>query len=158
MALALRQVAGIRKAIDSGAGLLLQPRRHAVQALPARMFPTGHGGAGGLAQASAGMWLRAALATLVHGQLTTTWEDWGEIVRLHDPDDYSGTPVHYFEAMLVTADVTKAARARLYNVTTATPVAESQVAMASSTPDRVRSPPFAFPSGENEYKAQIGEP
>ena len=103
-------------------------------------------------------WSLVALTFLPHLMLTATWEDWGEIVRLHDPDDYSGTPVHYFEAMLVTADVTKAARARLYNVTTATPVAESQVAMASSTPDRVRSPPFALPSGENEYKAQIGEP
>ena len=103
-------------------------------------------------------WSVVANLFLPHLMLTTTWEDWGEIIRLHDPDDYSGTPVHYFEAMLVTADITKAARARLYNVTTATPVAESQVAMASSTPDRVRSPSFALPSGDNEYKAQIGEP
>ena len=158
MGLALRKFAGVRKGVDSGPGLMLHPARHAVERRAAALRASGFGGAGGLAQANSGMWRRAALARLVHASLQTDWEDWGVITRLHDPNDYTGTAAHYFEAVLKSSGALPAVKARLYNITLAEPVAGSTVATPSPTAVRVRSPGFTLPAGDNEYKAQIGEP
>ncbi len=101
-------------------------------------------------------WSIIAEMFLLHGLLTTVWEDWGEIIRSHDPDDYSGTPSHFFEAMLETTDASIAVRARLFNVTLGAAIAGSVIAANSTTPIRKRSNAFSLPSGDNEYRAQIG--
>lgn len=100
-------------------------------------------------------WQKAALSFLLHNMLSTTWEDWGVITREHDPLDYSGTPSHFFEAVLRTSGGV-GVRARLYNITTDTPVGGSVVSTDSATAVRKRSPAFTLPDGDNEYKAQIG--
>lgn len=102
-------------------------------------------------------WSLTAEWVLVKSMLTTSWEDWGVITRLHDPNDYSGTVAHYFEAFLKTANPSIAARARLYNITLAGPIAGSVVATPSTTAVRLRSSGFSLPVGDNEYKAQIGQ-
>lgn len=100
-------------------------------------------------------WSIAAEMFLLHSHLTTIWEDWGKIIRLHDPADYSGTASHFFEAMLKTA-VGIGAWARLYNITTGTEVPGSIIGTNSTIAVRKRSPAFSLPAGDNEYKVQIG--
>ena len=84
-----------------------------------------------------------------------TWENWGEIIRLHDGADYSGTPSHFFEAVLEVLTGT-VIRARLFNVTANAAVAGSTVGTNAATATRVRSGNFNVAAGDNEYRAQIG--
>lgn len=100
-------------------------------------------------------WSIAAEMFLLHSHLTTVWEDWGEIIRSHDPGDYSGSASHFLEAMLVTA-VGIGAWARLYNITTGAAVPGSTIGTNSLAIVRKRSPSFSLPAGDNEYRVQIG--
>lgn len=102
-------------------------------------------------------WSVIAEMFLLHALLTTTWEDWGVITRLHDPEDYSGTKIHFFEAILASSVAGQAARARLFNITLSAAVPGSVVSTGSTTVSRLRSPGFTLPSGDHEYRAQIGE-
>ena len=106
-----------------------------------------------------GNWAKIANMFRQHSLDQITWEDFGEIIRLHDQVDYSGSPAHFFEAILKGTDAGIAAYARLYNVTDSEPVAGSVVATLNATATRIRSPAIAgFPSSEKEYKAQLGAP
>lgn len=102
-------------------------------------------------------WSVIAEMFLLHGLLTTTFEDWGVITRLHDPQDYSGSAIHFFEAILVSSVAGQAARARLFNITLNEPVPGSLVATGSTSVVRLRSPGFTLPASDHEYRAQIGE-
>lgn len=133
--------------IGGGAGQVHTPGFSQLMFLPA--FPVG---------AAARMWSAVAQKVLQRNAVNIfpTWVDFGEIIRIHNESDYSGTVSSHFEAILRTTDVTVAARARLFNITDNVVVSGSQVATVSTTTVRRRSPPMAIPVGEKLYKAQLG--
>ncbi len=100
-------------------------------------------------------WSAVAYSMLQHSLSQVTWVNFGEILRSHDPTDYSGTKVHFFEAVLRgTGGV--AAYARLFNISDNEAVPGSVVSTPNVTATRVRSSALPFPTTEKVYRAQLG--
>jgi len=90
----------------------------------------------------------------VPNRLTTAvWEDYGG-TRLFNIDEFGSVVVSY-EVDMKTAAADKAALARLWNVTDAVAVADSELETDSTSMVRLRSLPLTL-SGSKEYRAQIG--
>ncbi len=106
----------------------------------------------------ASRWRSTALAMRTTLALASvSWTDFGEMIRLHTPVDYSGSVTHFHEAILRTRNAAAIAYARLFNITDNIEVAGSQVGTNSTSTVRVRSGGFSLPTLPKEYRAQIGE-
>ena len=79
----------------------------------------------------------------------------GAVLREIDPDDYPTGTVFTFEATLA-APSGGTARARLFNITDATAVADSNVATANPEATRRESGALTLPSGPKIYRAEYG--
>ncbi len=101
-------------------------------------------------------WSAVAWSLKQHSLDQVTWVNFGEILRSHDPTDYSGTKLHFFEAVLRTPGA-GSAYARLFNISDNVAVPGSVISTPNATATRVRSSALlGFPTSEKEYRAQLG--
>lgn len=78
----------------------------------------------------------------------------GNIIREIDPADTPDASF-FFEAILA-APSGGTARARLFNITTGTEVANSEVTTSNANSTRLRSAVLTLASGPNDYRAEYG--
>lgn len=85
------------------------------------------------------------------------YTQFGNVTRLFDPGDYSATPQRIvLEAHALTADVAKAAKVRLWDITDGVLVSGSAIVTSSLTADRIRSAGLTLDAAEHEYRVEVG--
>lgn len=94
------------------------------------------------------------------GSATITFDvifsDFGTWRALINPDDYPANAQFFFEAILATSDAGEAVFARLFNITDAVVVADSEITSTDTSGERVQSSALSLPSADKEYRAERG--
>lgn len=85
-----------------------------------------------------------------------TYTIFGEVTREIDPADFPDGAAFYFEVVIQTSSAAVPVYAQLFNVSTASPVANSEISSVSTEPERKRSSALSLPSGSNVYRAKFG--
>lgn len=98
----------------------------------------------------------AASGGLVPLILTPVYTTWVDLERELDPADWDGTVAAYLEVHGKTGDAGFALKARVYNVTLASPVAGSDISDNPTSETRIRSGAFSLDAGPNSYRVEFG--
>lgn len=102
---------------------------------------------------------RWAAPVLTPSSITYSVTDWPFLATI-DTADYPSNTLFIFEAIMDTTSAANPVYARLFNVTTGTGFAASEISTTAvhlaATGTRVRSDPFAITSGRNTYRAERG--
>jgi hypothetical protein len=92
-------------------------------------------------------------ATVTTGVIFSDFGTWRALIN---PNDYPTNAQFFFEAIIATSDAGKAVSARLFNITDASVVTDSEVTSTDTSGERVLSSALSLPSADKEYRAERG--
>jgi hypothetical protein len=99
-------------------------------------------------------------ALLVGGGSLLTFEPWGDITQLIDPDELASGASFILQVNIFTSNAANTVTARLFDVAAGTEVSgtDSRVTSTSTTVEVVRSGTFSLSSSLREYRLEFGGP